>query len=163
MTNRDLRLPALAIAMSMLIGASLLAWVALSIKASLDAEKTLHAYRMLLDVIADCVDANNGRWPRSWDELVGVRNPGCAGFRWPEDVSRLKKRISIDFDLTTDLVVSTGVEHFTAVKQIGPHYGTDPGDVGVFLERLRKSADAEGGSATAQKGRLPQPAHGDRW
>jgi len=100
----------LALAVPMLIGVSLLVLAQQSIRVSRDAETTLGAYRLVLEVLADYSTENGGRWPKSWDDLVRVRHDGYVGLRWPEDVAQVKKRIRINFDLTTDEVLSMDAE-----------------------------------------------------
>jgi hypothetical protein len=97
------------------------------------------AYSMMVEVVADYAAANGGRWPSSWDDLLRIPNKGVPGFHWPADFERVKKRISINFNVTTDDVISAGSEHFTAIKQIGPNFGPDSGLEDILIESLRNA------------------------
>jgi len=143
---RRIILDVVVVALPLLGSTSLVVLICQSIRVSLDAEVTLHAYELVLDVLDDYLAQNGGRWPRSWDDLIQIRHDGFAGRRWPEDVAQVKKRIRIDFDLTTDEVIGMDIEHFTAVTQIGPNYGPHEGFLAKFLYDARRSA-----------GRVPGP------
>ena len=122
-----------------LVVGSFLVWGYLSVRVSLDAEKTLGAYRLVLEVIADYLKQSGGKWPKSWEELSNTQHGGYVGLRWPSDLAEIKKRIRIDFDLTTTDVISTDYNHFTAVQQVGPNYGPYPWVIAKFLYDARQS------------------------
>ncbi len=106
------------------------------IRVSREAQYTRSAYFLVSDVLGDHLAQNRGEWPKSWDDLVRVPNGGVADFAWPQDVARIKRRIRIDFDLTTSEVISAGTAHFTAITQIDePNYGPDPYLVSRLLHR----------------------------
>ena len=121
------------------------------IRVSREAQYNRSAYFLVLDVLPDYLAENHGEWPRSWDDLIRVRNSGVADFRWPMDIREVRKRIRINFDLTTSEVISTGIEQFTAVTQIEPNYGADPWLIDWFLYRARVAA-----------GQVSEPGPGDR-
>ena len=121
------------------------------IRVSREAQYNRSAYFLVLEVLGDYLAENHGEWPRSWDDLIRVRNSGVADFRWPMDIGAVRKRIRIDFDLTTTEVISTGIEHFTAVTQIEPNYRADPWLINGLLYRARLAA-----------GQVSEPGPGDR-
>jgi hypothetical protein len=111
----------------------------LSMNVGREAQKTLTAYRLILEVLADYLTENGGKWPKSWDDLVNIRHSGYPGFRWPDDVADVRKRIRINFDLSTSDVISTDIEHFTAVTQTEPNYGRYEELIDKFLYDARRS------------------------
>ena len=128
------------VAVVILAAGSLIVLVKLSLSVSRDAETTLAAYRLVLEVLGDYAKKNGGRWPKSWDDLLDVPNNGCFGIRWPEDVAKVKKRIRINFDLTTDDVLTMDYDHFTAVEQTELNYGPNPWLIAKLLEEIRQAA-----------------------
>jgi hypothetical protein len=92
-------------------------------KVSLDAEITLHGLEFVLDLLGNFLESNGGRWPKSWDELTKTApSESNSMFIWPDDLPKVRKRVRINFDLTTTQVASQDEEHFTAVESIGPYY-----------------------------------------
>lgn len=90
---------------------------------SLQAERTLHAYYLVLDLVGAHVSEHDGAWPTGWDDLVPI-TPGRegAGWRWPQDRAEIEKRIRIDFSLVSEEVAAMSPDSFVAVNQIGPCY-----------------------------------------
>jgi hypothetical protein len=43
---------------------------------SLDAERTYHADRLVLESLTQYVQENSGRWPKNWDDLATVSTAG---------------------------------------------------------------------------------------
>jgi hypothetical protein len=105
----------------------------------MDAQYTLNVYAVVLDVLAEYLRENGGRWPKSWDDLVVIHHPGNPPFRWPEDLGEIRKRVRINFDVTTAEVIAAGVEHFTAVTQREPNYSPFEYHIIPFLEAARRS------------------------
>ena len=125
---------------------SLCSLVYLSYSVGMDAEYSLHAYGLVLEVLADYLNENSGQWPKSWDDLVVIRHSDFGLVRWPDDIGEVKKRVRINFDVTTADIISSGV-HFTAVTQRKPNYGSEEWRVPNFLEAARRSL-----------ARIPEPA-----
>ena len=71
---------------------------------------------------------HSGKWPTSWDDLARVPpDRNHPSFRWPDEIGEIRKRIRINFDVTTAQVIARGKDHFTAVEQTGPNYGPHEG------------------------------------
>jgi hypothetical protein len=127
------------------VGAGVVSIVALvvlinrSVRVGVDAQTTLCAYQMVLEVIADHLKNNGGRWPDSWDELTNTPHNGCSGLRWPQDAEDVKKRVRVDFNVSTAQVVSRDYDHFVAVRQIGSNYGPHEWLIAKFLHDAHSS------------------------
>jgi hypothetical protein len=135
-----------AVVAAVLSSVALLILIHRSVTIGGDAETTLCAYRMVLEVIADHLKTNGGRWPNSWDELVNTPHDGCSGIRWPQDAEDVKNRVWVDFNVSTVQVVATDYDHFAAVRQIGPNYGRHEWLIAKFL-----------GDAQSSLRQLPRP------
>jgi hypothetical protein len=108
---------------------------------SLEAEKTFHAYDLVIHVLARYLRANSGRWPKSWEDLAAtVQSEAPAVFNWPADIREIQRRVRIDFELTTARVASMDEDHFTAVEQMGPNYGRDKGRINWFIGVARETS-----------------------
>jgi hypothetical protein len=106
---------------------------------SLEAEKTLHVYTATLDILTVYLKHNHGKWPTSWDDLVGVSpSSQIPDYRWPEDIAEFRKRVRIDFELTGAQVAAMDPEHFSAVEQIGPNYGPNEAWIRQLLNVARR-------------------------
>lgn len=112
-----------------------------SITVSLEAERTLHAYTLTLDVLEQYMSTNAGNWPRSWEDLARV-TPEIQSpvFRWPDDLRRIRQRISIDFNLTREQVAATDPTEFSGVVQVGPNYGPDEARIRNLIMIAKKNA-----------------------
>ena len=100
-----------------------------------DAEDTLGAYALVLDVLGDYLTQNGGKWPKSWDDLVVVRHSDYSKFRWPKDIAEIKSAVRIDFNLKTSDVVSMDINHFNAVTQRTGDYGPYEWLIAGLLDR----------------------------
>jgi len=141
MTMRKIRYitAAAGVALLTLAAVSILVLAYQARKVTNHAETTLAAYRLVLEVLADYLKENGGKWPRSWDDMSQIRHSGYAGLRWPEDLAKVRGRIRINFELTTDEVISKDYDHFTAVEQIGPNFGPYEWLIAKFLYDARRS------------------------
>jgi hypothetical protein len=101
---------------------------------SLEAEKTLHAYGMVLDLVSTYVEKTSGQWPRSWDDLrqLSTSRESC-GWEWPRDLEEIQKRIRCDFSVTCAEVAKQSPDDFHAVEQIGPNYGSYDSQVLIIV------------------------------
>ncbi|MFV0446372.1 MAG: hypothetical protein ACK5Q5_22595 [Planctomycetaceae bacterium] len=127
------------------------AFVYTRVRESLEAEETLHAYRVVLDALTVYVRESNGRWPESWDELSRVAPTGSHGvFDWPADIPDISKRVHVRFDLTASDVAEMDSSRFTAVEQMGPNYGPD-------LARIEQLKETSGFAVTQEGKSRPSP------
>lgn len=63
---------------------------------SLEAERTLHAYYEVLDLLGRYVQENHA-WPKSWDDLAVIPLKRDDSARpWPSDRAEIQKRIYVD-------------------------------------------------------------------
>ncbi len=116
-----------------------------SVQVSLEAEKTLGGYLLVLDALTIYVSENTGQWPQSWEDLATASpREEYAGWSWPRDIREIRKRIWIDFSTSAHELASASPEQFTAVKQIGPNYGPREGKINVLLQAIRESRDKNG-------------------
>lgn len=130
----------------------MLLWLGYGIHVSLEAENTLHAYILVLDVVEQHVLQHDGRWPKSWEELdLSKPAKGQGIWMWPDDRARIAERIQIDFMLTTVQVVKMTPENFSAIHQVWPNYGPRESELAVFLENMRKSIAQTGVSGDVSK------------
>jgi hypothetical protein len=117
-----------AVAVLVIIGAVVVfgAWcLYCGISVSLEAEKTLGAYRMVLDRVSVYVEKTSGQWPRSWDDLRPLSpSKESHGWKWPRDIEEIQRRIRIDFSVTCAEVAKQDPENFHAIEQIGPNFGS---------------------------------------
>jgi hypothetical protein len=107
------------------------------VQVSLHAEKTLHAFHLTLEVLGDHVQTKGGRWPTSWDELTLIHHESEGGLRWPDDIEEIRARVKVNFYLTAAQVSAMDYEHFTAVEQVGPNYGSNDPFVRKLLYIMR--------------------------
>jgi hypothetical protein len=110
---------------------------------SWEAEKTLHAFWLVSDILCAYIESSDGEWPTSWEDLVAVvptiRGASSVFFRWPEDLGELRKRVRVDFGLSTADVASMDDTGFRAVEEIGPSFGPNAPAIGNILEVARRS------------------------
>jgi hypothetical protein len=109
-----------------------------SIHSSLEAERTLHAYYYVLDLLGAYLRERHGAWPKSWDDL-GPATPSVenAAFQWPRDRADIEGRVFVDFSITAADVAKMDVGNFTAVKPIGPNYGQRDGRIRQLIDLTR--------------------------
>jgi type II secretory pathway pseudopilin PulG len=114
---------------------------------SLEAEKTLHANQVVLEVLEVYMRENPDRWPQSWEQLskVNISNDQHWMFSWPEDIEKLRKRVSINFDLTRAQVADMRPEWFSALKPFPPYFPLDEHRIESFIEVARNEAPSPPG------------------
>lgn len=101
---------------------------------SLEAEKTLHAYNLTLDVIGHFISEHDGAWPESWNALATTSPTTNDGvWSWPNDIEEVRRRVKIDFSLETKEVAAMRPDDFKAVQEIGPHYGASEAAVSRLI------------------------------
>jgi hypothetical protein len=141
------------------------AWcVYCGISNSLEAEKTLHAFRMVVNLVSTHVKNTSGQWPRSWDDLRRLSTSGAAGWQWPRDIEKTQERIEIDFSATCAEVGKEDPENFRAIRQLGPNYGSWPSASlvnicrkyqGNHTENRTKDDSADGATIGRESNRKP--------
>jgi hypothetical protein len=120
---------------------------------SLRAEENLHATLFVIRVVEQFVD-ENGRWPKSWQELERTKVPSSApsplndgltsvvyiggqhGYEWPAESAQLQERVTIDFQADHEAIIGQNPMDFQAIQPIGPYY--EYRDYG-FVSSLQKS------------------------
>jgi hypothetical protein len=105
---------------------------------SWEAEKTLHAHYLVMDVLYSHVQ-EKGRWPSNWEDMKGTKPTGDYAFwKWPEDCERLKERIAVKFDLRDEDVYSMTPESFDLVQQKGSHFIIYESEIARLLELIKE-------------------------
>ena len=118
-----------------------LAWNGM--RTSLHAERTLHAYYLVLDLVGTYVDEHDGQWPGSWEELEQVRPPRShGGWQWPNDRDEIARRVRVDFGLSSQQVAAMTPASFSGVEQSFPNYGTNESRIGELIERVRTALNS---------------------
>lgn len=108
-------------------------WQAVSV--SIEAEKTLHAYNLTLDVVGRFITEHGGAWPENWKALASA-SPTTNGmvWNWPGDIEEIRKRVKVDFSLETKEVAAMRVDEFKAIQELGPRYGASEPAVRRLVE-----------------------------
>jgi hypothetical protein len=105
---------------------------------ALDAEKTLHAYFLVLDVVAEYCNSHSGIWPKSWDDLTQARpSRDHSIWTWPKDASQIEERITINFQTTLSEVLTTDPSEFRAISQRDPSYSITPAEIAAFISSIK--------------------------
>jgi hypothetical protein len=97
------------------------------VQMSLQAERTHQVYIRVLGATTAFVHGHRGQWPKSWAELrmaTGERGEWLQSL--PDDIDDVRRRIDFDFDISAADVPAMNANDFSAIRQIGPNYGTDP-------------------------------------
>jgi hypothetical protein len=115
----------------------------LGISTSLQAEQTLHATVFTISLVEKFVD-QNGRWPRSWEELAHIQNPTDSAvennlYHWPKTSAELQQRVMIDFAADPATIASQDPMQFTAIRPIGPYYEYRDSAVPALKATIRKA------------------------
>jgi hypothetical protein len=125
---------------------------------SLRAEENLHATLFVIRVVEQFVD-ENGRWPKSWQELERIKVPnspvsplndvvysgGQGGYAWPAATAQLQERVTIDFQVDQMAIIGQKLMDFQAIKPIGRCYEyRDYGFVSSLQKTLAKKTETHG-------------------
>jgi hypothetical protein len=106
---------------------------------SLEAERTLLANRVVLEVLENYLKKHPEGWPTSWEELRDTPvSAYVQGHGWPENIEEIRRRIRVDFALTRPQVAAMNAETFSAVEPIGPNFGPDESAINQFLSVARE-------------------------
>lgn len=104
---------------------------------SLEAEYTELAYCGVLEALESYVSNHPGEWPKNWEELAAESHEVHGNFELPDNLSDTKRRVFVDFDLTTEDVSKMAVEGFPAVRPCGPNYGDNPTRIHPLIEAAK--------------------------
>src|SRR5437868_383648 len=76
-----------------------------TINRSLEAERTLHAYSLTLDLTSVYCASHPGMWPRGWDDLINLKPlREHPIWQWPKDIAEIQSRIDVDFTTSLEQV-----------------------------------------------------------
>ncbi|MBV11073.1 hypothetical protein [Rubinisphaera sp.] len=85
-----------------------------------------HAVRVMFSVVNDYMNANEGAWPKSWQDLESFPSEG----NWydPVDYELTKKHVVIDFEPNLAEVSEQSPPEFQAIRPVNPvfDFGKDP-------------------------------------
>jgi hypothetical protein len=91
----------------------------IGITTALEAERTLHAHNVALDVIATYVETTN-EWPTDWDRLEKVTPRAKHGiWTWPSDRGDIESSVHVDFEALPLHRIEEGLD---VVMPFGPSY-----------------------------------------
>jgi hypothetical protein len=121
-----------------LIALVALIWTYRSVMVSLDAERTLGAYYLVLDVLTVYVQQNSA-WPANWDDVAVIKPEQRYGFAWPADLDDVRGRIRVDFALQLSEVAAMDPDRFLAVEQVGWNYGPHRGRSERLVNAARRA------------------------
>lgn len=106
-----------------------------NVAASLEAERTLQAYLITLDILEGYLRKHPGKWPTSWEDLKqNSREVSGAGFHWPNDIAEFRARVHVNFGLSREQVATMDVASFSAVRQVGPNFGPHEEKIEMVLK-----------------------------
>jgi type II secretory pathway pseudopilin PulG len=117
------------------------AWVCSAAHSAREAERTLHAERVVFLVLERYARDNPQGWPKSWEELSSVQLPPAEQspiFNWPKNLDEFRKRVDVNFGLSRGDVEAMHADTFSAIRPIGPYYELSYEEIGAFLQELRK-------------------------
>ena len=101
------------------------------------AERNTHASILVLLVLKDYLESSDGRWPKSWDDLLMAEKRQWAMYRWPEDSAEVILRVDLKFETSSKSVCRMSSNDFTAIAPKGPYY---PEPCKPFVEELISTA-----------------------
>jgi len=108
---------------------------------SWEAEKTLHAHYLVLDVLYGYVQVK-GTWPNTWEDMKEMNPRGHYAFwKWPNDCEAIKGRIAVKFDLQNEDIHSMTPESFDLVRPRGPSFVMPEWNVADLIELMKERID----------------------
>ena len=112
-----------------------------SVRLSLEAEKTLHAHLLVMDVVSVYVQ-NYSQWPRDWDGMYSVQPSRSHGvWDWPSDASEIRQRVIVDFSTSSGAVAKQTPASFSAIRQVFPYYADDSNAVERLIQTCRYASE----------------------
>jgi predicted DNA binding CopG/RHH family protein len=111
-------------------------WTFYLVHTSLEAERTLQAYRVVLDELTSYLKDSRA-WPKDWQSLHNYgQERGVPRNR--SEHAEIEKRVTINFNATVDDIARMQPDDFTAVAPIGPNYGPDEARINELLDAARQ-------------------------
>lgn len=97
------------------------------VRASLEAEQTLHACITSIRALNEYAELTEGGWPSSWEEMMTKlqKVESASMYQWPEDLPEIRKRVNIDFTADPAELAQLKAQEFRAIEPIGPCYVFD--------------------------------------
>ena len=93
-------------------------WIGAAAYIANRAELNLIAFSEASLAICGFIEKTDGKWPRSWDDLVDIEIP----YRGKPDVKRIKHLVEIDFNADPEVLMKQSPEEFVAIRQIDKDY-----------------------------------------
>lgn len=98
-------------------------------RTALAAEENYQAFLHAKGATLEFLDQNDGRWPRSWDDLRRVQPD--SDFEW------VSKHVTFDFDATPIELATQTPDSFTAIKPNEPCFIFDDG-IQQLIDKLKE-------------------------
>ena len=95
------------------------------------AEHGLHAAILTHELLKEYMEAHDGAWPGSWEDLekLPVRERRGMFQQWPESSKQVQRYMEIDFTVDVDKIETESLEQFKekfdAIRPLGPCYPYD--------------------------------------
>jgi hypothetical protein len=105
------------VAVLALLTVAYLAWAS---RRALVASHTVAFGRVAVRYVAQYVRENEGRWPRSWDDLESLQDPPVV-FERSDPAGMLetcRKRVEIDFGADPRVIASQSVRQFDSIRPL---------------------------------------------
>ena len=118
-----------AISLLGIVGIGVVFFISNLLDTVVEAEDNLQAFFQAQQATIKYIEANDGRWPRSWDDLSSI-DPS-RDFDW------VAQRLTFDFDADPTQIVHQTPYSFNAIKPNSPCYVHD-GEVRSIIQSLRK-------------------------
>jgi len=99
------------------------------VRTSLVAEENLQAFLQAHRATLEYIEQNDGKWPRSWDVLQGVRPD--SDYQW------IAEHVTFDFNADPKEIASQTPNTFTAIVPDDPCYIIDY-EVQAIIDHLAK-------------------------
>lgn len=105
---------------------------------SIEAEKNLHAYLMACSITEEYIKENK-KWPKSWMDLESMNYQKSAFYSWPRDRKEVRRRVTIDFDVTIEDVLAQSDSKVIAVAPHKPIYSTYDREIPFLVDIIRET------------------------
>lgn len=88
---------------------------------AIQAEKTFHAERLVMDLVCSFVEQEK-RWPQNWEQLRRMAPSKQGMWIWPDEISDIRKRVEINFEYDLGRVEEETIESFDGIMPRGVSY-----------------------------------------